>query len=315
MTVERPALLRRARHRPPIRPARLAAIALAVLILLVAAAVLVGPLVEHRGDHHAAPPAVRYDPNAADALSWATVGNAHTVTRAIYPAQRLESLLIDLPGDEQITRLTDFAPGQFGLDRISRPEPVSVDGHPGYFGKIRTQQAPDNSATDSGPDFYAPQPALAWQLVPDRWVVLDGGFGAVHTSKQQLLAIEPTLGIRPRIEPVRVPVTLGYLPPGWSIEDVTFGDAGQLGPQYPSMSIDLRQGGNAITFTMSKLKPGTVEPNIHRQVGDYWLSCFAGFGDVDPALAGKILDSAKLAAHPDGDNASWFPVAMLFSTR
>ena len=129
-------------------------------------------------------------------------------------------------------------------------------------------------------------------------MVLDGGFGAVHTSKQQLLAIAPTLGVRPRTEPLRVPVTLGYLPPGWSIDDLTFGDAGQLGPQYPSVSIDLRQGGNTITFTMSKLKPGTVEPNIHRQAGDYWLSCFAGLGDVDPTLAGKILDSAKLASPP-----------------
>ncbi|HEX4728283.1 MAG TPA: hypothetical protein VH298_10835 [Jatrophihabitans sp.] len=311
MTVERPALLRRARHRPPIRPARMAAVALAVLVLLIAAVVLIAPLAEGRIEHHAAAPAVRYDPNAADALSWATVDTSHTVTRALYPAQRLESLLIDLPGDEQISRLTDFAPGRFSIDDIGEPEPVTVDGHPGYFGQIRTQQAPDDSAADSGPDFYAPQPALAWQLVPDRWVVLDGGFGAVHTSEQQLLAIVPKLGIRPRTEPVRVPVTLGYLPPGWSIEDVTFGDAGQLGPQYPSVSIDLRQGGNTITFTMSKLKPGTVEPNIHRQAGDYWLSCFAGFGDVDPTLAGKILDSAKLAAHPDGDNASWFPVATL----
>jgi hypothetical protein len=311
VTVERPALLRRARHRPPIRPARVATVALAVLILLIAAAVLIAPLAEGRIDHHASAPAVRYDPNAADALSWATVNDSHTVTRAIYPSQRLESLLIDLPGDEQITRLTDFAPGRFGLDRIGEAEPVMVDGHPGYFGMVRTQQAPDNSATDSGPDFYAPQPALAWQLFPDRWVVLDGGFGAVHTSKQQLLSIAPTLGVRPRTEPVRIPVTLGYLPPGWTIDDLTFGDAGQLGPQYPSVSIDLRQGGNTLTFTMSKLKPGTVEPNIHRQVGTYWLSCFAGLGDVDPTLAGKILDSASLAAHPDGDNASWFPAAAL----
>ena len=311
MTVERPALPRRAWHRPPSRPAQVAAIALAILILLVAAMVLVAPLVEGRIQPRAAAPAVHYDPNAADALSWATVDNSHTVTRAIYPAQRLESLLIDLPGDEQISRLTDYAPGSFNLDRIGDPEPVTVDGHPGYFGTIQTQQAPDNSAVDSGPDFYAPQPALAWQLVPDRWVVLDGGFGAVHTSEQQLLAIAPTLGIRPRTEPIRVPVTLGYLPPGWSIEDVTFGDAGQLGPQYPSVSIDLRQGGNTITFTMSKLKPGTVEPNVRQQAGDYWLSCFPSFGELDPALAGKILDSAKLAAHPDGDNASWFPVATL----
>lgn len=315
MTVERPAPPHRARHRPPIRPAQLAAIALAILILLIATVVLIAPLTEGRNSRPA--PAVRYDPNAADALSWATVGNTHTVTRAIYPAQRLESLLIDLPGpgDEPIARLTDFAPGQFGLDRIGQPEPVTVDGHPGYFGKIRTQQAPDDSAADSGTDFYAPQPALAWQLVPNRWVVLDGGFGAVHTSKQQLLAIAPTLDVQPRTEPIRVPVSLGYLPAGWRIDDVTFGDAGQLGPQYPSVSIDLRQGGNTITFTMSKLKPGTVEPNIHRQAGDYWLSCFAGFGDVDPTLAGKILDSARLASHPDGDNASWFPVAMLLSTR
>ena len=48
MTVERPALLRRARHRPPIRPAQLAAIALATLILLIAAVVLIAPLVERR---------------------------------------------------------------------------------------------------------------------------------------------------------------------------------------------------------------------------------------------------------------------------
>jgi hypothetical protein len=311
VTVERPAPPRRARHRPPIRPAQVSVIALVTLILLVAAVVLIAPLVEDQLAHHAAPPAVHYDPNAADALSWATVNDSHTVTRALYPAQRLESLLIDLPGDEQITRLTDFAPGQFSLARIGQPEPATVDGHPGYFGRIRTQQAPDNSAADSGADFYAPQPALAWQLVPDRWVVLDGGFGAVHTSEQQLLAIAPTLGIRPRTEPIRVPITLGYLPPGWRIDDITFGDAGQLGPQYPSMSIDLRQGGNTITFTMSKLKPGTVEPNVHRQAGDYWLSCFAGFGDVDPALTGRILDSATLAAHPDGDNPSWFPVASL----
>jgi hypothetical protein len=311
VTIERPALPRQARHRPPIRPAQLAAVALAVLALLVAAAVLIAPLADSRIDQHPAAPTVRYDPHAANALSWATVNTSDTVSRAIYPAQRLESLLIDLPGDEQIARLTDFAPGTFSVGRIGHPAPVTVDGHPGYFGTIRTQQAPAGSGADSGPDFYAAQPAVAWQVAASQWVVLDGGFGAMNTTEAQLLAIAPTLGVRARTEPIRVPVQLGYLPPGWTVDDVTFGDAGQLGPQYPSASVDLRQGSNTVTFTMSKLKPGTVEPNIHRQSGDYWLSCFAGIGDVDPALVRRILDSATLAARPDTENGSWFPVSSL----
>ena len=318
-TFERPATLRhQPQHRTPTRIAplavtRLGILAVLVLVGLVAAVVIIAPLAADRIRPHntvVAPPA-RYDPNSADALSWATLTTSNTVTRAIYPSQRLESLLIDLPGDEQIIRLTDFAPGSFGLARIGNPVPVTVDGHPGYFGKIRTQQPPAGVGADSGPDFYAAQPAVAWQLQPNRWVVLDGGFGAVKTTKEQLLAIAPTLGIRPRTEPVRIPLKLGYLPPGWTIDDVTFGDAGQLGPQFPSVSIDLRQGTNTLTVTMSKLKPGTVEPNIHRQAGNYWLSCFAGLGDTDPTLAGQILDSVTVAAKPDTDNDSWFPVAAL----
>lgn len=326
MTIERPATFERLvtlqrhrpRHRPPIRTAPLIAstvgvLAVLIVAVLVAAVVIVAPLAADRIRPHstvAAPP-LRYDPTSASALSWATVTTTDTVTRTIYPSQRLESLLIDLPGDEQITRLTDFAPGSFGLARIGSPVPVTVDGHPGYYGKIRTQQAPDGAGVDSGSAFYAAQPAVAWQLAPDRWVVLDGGFGAMTTTKAQLLATAPTLGVRARTQPVRIPVMLGYLPPGWTIDDVTFGDAGQLGPQYPSVSIDLQHGKNTITFTMSKLKPGTVEPNIHRQAGNYWLSCFAGLGDTDPTLASRILDSATMAARPDAENASWFPVASL----
>ncbi|HJQ00595.1 MAG TPA: hypothetical protein VJ851_03245 [Jatrophihabitans sp.] len=321
MTIERPAALRyQPQHRTrtsPLVANRLGIVAALVLAGLVAVVVIIAPLAADRirpPSTVLAPPA-SYDPNSADALSWATVTTSNTVTRAIYPSQRLESLLIDLPGDEQITRLTDFAPGTFGLARIGNPVPVIVDGHSGYFGKIRTQQAPAGVGFDSGPDFYAAQPSVAWQLEPGRWVVLDGGFGAVKTTKDQLLAIAPTLGIQARTDPVRIPLKLGYLPTGWTIDDVTFGDAGQLGSQYPSVSIDLRQGTNTLTFTMSKLKPGTVEPNIHRQAGAYWLSCFAGLGDTDPTLAGQILNAATVAAKPDTENASWFPVAALLSTR
>jgi hypothetical protein len=325
VTIERPAAFEASttprhqpRHRPPIRTAPVLAstlgiVAALILAVLVVAVVIVAPLAADRIRPHstvAAPP-LRYDPASASALSWATVTTTDTVTRTIYPSQRLESLLIDLPGDEQITRLTDFAPGTFGLTRIGSPVPVTVDGHPGYYGKIRTQRAPDGAGADSGPAFFGAQPAVAWQLAPSRWVVLDGGFGAMTTAKAELLATAATLGVHARTEPVRIPVKLGYLPPGWTIDDVTFGDAGQLGPQYPSVSIDLRQGLNTITFTMSKLKPGTVEPNIHRQAGDYWLSCFAGLGDTDPALASRILDSVTVAAKPDTENDSWFPVASL----
>ena len=318
-TFERPVTLRhQPRHRSPIRTAPLVVstlgiVAALILAVLVIAVVIVAPLAADRIRPHttvAAPP-LRYDPTSASALSWATVTTSDTVTRTIYPSQRLESLLIDLPGDEQISRLTDFAPGSFGLARIAGPVPVTVDGHPGYYGKIRTQQAPDGAGAGSGTAFFAAQPAVAWQLEPDQWVVLDGGFGAMTSTRAQLLATAATLGVRARTQPVRIPVTLGYLPPGWTIDDVTFGDAGPLGPQYPSVSVDLRQGTNTITFTMSKLKPGTVEPNIHRRAGDYWLSCFAGLGDTDPALVNRILDSATVAAQPDTESDGWFPISSL----
>jgi hypothetical protein len=310
VTFERQA---KVRHRTRPRPVAgtLTAILLGIIATLIVSAVIIAPLATSRQHDSVPVPTLRYDPASPSALSWATVNTTHTVTRAIYPAQRLESLLIDLSGDEQVTRLTDFAPGNFGVDRIGNAVPVTIDGHAGYFGKIRTQQAPAGAAVDSGAAFYAAQPAVAWQLSANRWVVLDGGFGAMNTTRAELLAIAPTLGVRSRTQPVRVPVTLGYLPAGWTTDDVTFGNAGQLGAQYPRVSIDLRQGTNTVTFTMSKLKPGTVEPNIHRQAGDYWLSCFAGLGDVDPALVRRILDSATLAARPDTEDGSWFPVSSL----
>jgi hypothetical protein len=306
-----PALLARAKTSQPHPNAR-PRLTLALAVAMVAALIAVPFAISRHdaGDSGGVATAPGYDPDAADALSWATVDDNLNSSRNMDRIEKQETIVVLLPGGVYVT-LIDYAPGTFGIDRILQREPVTINGLAGYYGQVATQAMPSPFPGESAQELerdkklFGPQPALAWQVAPNQWVVLSHlGGGSLSSTKATLLAIAPRLGVRARTEPVRMPLKLGYLPAGWTLDTAGFGPPPPGRPGPIVAVIGLLNGNKRFALILSADAPTVTD--VGRKFGDLWVVLNQDQGTLDAATVRRILDSVVVAAQPGSENGSWF---------
>ncbi|MGI8665281.1 MAG: hypothetical protein ACR2N4_04515 [Jatrophihabitans sp.] len=292
-----------------IRSRRRARLSIAVAVVIVATLVITPFAITHRADHHptapTAPIAVHHG-SFSGPLSWATISTADKLTRIMDVGLKLEYIEIDLP-DYKEAILTDFAPGAFDISRMQNPRPVTVDGHPGYFGTV--QLATDSSQKLRLPiPFGSSWPTLAWQLAANQWVLVQELQLPPVANESRLVALAEQFQVRIRTQPVRMPFKIGYLPgTGWQATKLQVGNSGDI--VNDGGEIDLVNGVMKITLSVASTELGPLGGGS-RLIGDYEVKIMDSTG-VDQSTLTRIQNSVVLASRPHTDNDSWFPITSM----
>lgn len=146
-----------------------------------------------------------------------------------------------------------YAAGAFDPAEVSGGDPVSVQGHSGYYG-LATSSAHQLDHLDNPSEV----PTLAWEFAPERWALVQG-WDAADTPPLQELHLDPRTEMTrvaaavntSAAAPLLVPYRVGHLPAG------------------------LRHGGGGDTAAMA---PSDWQSYL-------W---FLGAGSIDPALTIEV---------------------------
>ena len=244
-------------------------------------------------------------PAVLSPMSWATVSLENPVHRDML--NDLELLTIQLSGGGRI-QVVDFAPKAFDPGAIIDPTPVTVDGHAGYFGQISS--TPNSAAHwPATTTLGNPRPSLAWPVGNDRWVVLAGD-SAEFKTEAGLLAITPKLGVQVRSTPVLMPIKLGYLPAGWTLQTAALSGTGPHLRDSGYTRLGLADGkGHSLSISMLPHVGAPIDAALTRTSRGYDISLSASGSGLSQASLHRILNSATVAAAPGNENHSWFPIS------
>jgi hypothetical protein len=240
---------------------------------------------------------------------------------------------VSVPGaGKSIGEIDVFAEGALDATELTRGDAVTVNGRPGYFGLFHM---PDASSTGPG------KPALGWQYADGAWAVVNGDWGfqpgtetydlsAARAAEQVVANAVDTSGS----EPFLVDYTLGWLPPGLTVEQVsdTFGLDGTpvvavgFGAGHPGVSGKAAYAGSALTVSRVPASPDSpVNTTVAGKPAFYdsRIGLVVHFPDstdlvieVDPMHADTFseADLIAIATHvsfaPDrADRSTWVPGA------
>ena len=330
------ALIRRAMagqpRRSPVRNRLSVAVAMTIVAALIAAPFAIKRLTTTSNVTRPNPATPSPHRLSEPALSWVTVSNDHyTFDRSMSVGSNQEFIQIEGTFYDEWA-LVDFAPGSFDTSLVAHATSTVVDGHPGYFAKATVQPPYPryltllmsplvNGSFAGGHGYFS---TIAWQLAPDHWVMLDryqtaaslGGPTTWSASEPELLAFAATLHLKVRTEPVRQPFRVGYLPgTGWQLKSMeVFTDhQPSRGSRAQAMLV---RGNLTVQIGIFPNLPGSLDPYSHRDVGNYRIEVNRDAEEshrspLDAATTKRILDSITLAAHPETENDSWFPVSAL----
>jgi hypothetical protein len=176
------------------------------------------------------------------------------ITSSSYLLGDRETTEVILPGEDGVIagEVVAYPRGGFDPTEVRRGRPVTVQGHPGYFGpSISSADQIDHLATPTRPL------TLAWETAPDRWIAVQG-WDATGTPALQRRHLDPfteEMRVARAVDasttrPLLLPYRVGYLPaglrhgggratpslePGWDWDSyLWFVGAGQTGPAQSS---------------------------------------------------------------------------------
>jgi hypothetical protein len=167
--------------------------------------------------HHRAspPPAVRQPVNPALSSVEFTVAAPPGYTTVEYASsklfQRASLIPVRPPNNGGWATITRYRPG--GYHGATKGSPVTVDGQPGFV----VADAHPTSVGYRDTDPTAHQRAVVWQYAPGAWGMATGGSGRTPAAVDQA-NLRLAEAVRPGATPVRVPMTLGYLPDQLTLE-------------------------------------------------------------------------------------------------
>lgn len=297
------------------RSRRRARVTIAVAVTAVAALIATPFAIPHGSGNSSGRPTATPSPAAtpvphgtfAGPLSWATLNTANKLTRVMDADLKLEYVSVDLP-DFKSAFVTDFAPGAFNISRMQQRVPVTVDGHPGYFGKI--QIATTRSQQQGLPiPFGSSWPTVAWQLAANQWVIIQELQLPPTANESRLVTLAEQFQVRIRTQPVRMPFKLGYLPgTGWRTTRLQVGNSGG----------DIISDGGEITLVNGALRVdlSVVSSELgpsgrgSRVIGDYEVRIVDSAG-LGQATLTRIQNSVTLASRPHAEDGSWFPISQM----
>jgi hypothetical protein len=225
-----------------------------------------------------------------------------------------------------IREITAFAPGLFSKSLISDPQPVTVNGRPGFFGAVLPWRNDNVSHTDPaytdprGSKYSRPLPSVAWKIGANQWVAVTSDAPS-EGNATALIAIASR--VHATSAAVRTPIKIGYLPSGYQLSDV---DHEAAGDEYPASFSEVGFRRNtkydypdwtvSVTKPITETGPGTpvvgparpIYSEVHRTVGEYVVTV-ATQGTISKAQAERVLASVTLAKQPASPNDTWFTLA------
>ncbi|MGX7681946.1 hypothetical protein ACSMXN_23935 [Jatrophihabitans sp. DSM 45814] len=227
------------------------------------------------------------------AMSWVTVSIEDPIVRDM--RADVEYLSIEVLGGHHL-QIAAFAPGRFSMSQISDPIPVTVVGQPGYFGQASVHNGP--------------RPSVAWQVTPDQWVILQGDPPELQDAAG-LSGIAAKLGLEARTAPVTVPIKVGYLPTGWTLQSASIVTPGPDQPaSSASAAIAVQNGKQTIVITVrAGTAVGADKSAVSRIIDGHVLSVESKVPLSSPDTVQKVLSSLTLASQPDRQNSSWFTLS------
>jgi hypothetical protein len=306
----------------------IAAVAVAVVALATAPALL--------RDHGGAPPVAQRPastsapaaqapplPTLLAARTWITYSGSDAVNYY----DTVQAQYIDLRASSdgfQVREITAFAPGLFSTSLIGNPQPVTVNGGPGFFGTLLPWRGDHVSHTDPahtdprGSKYADPMPAVVWKIGADQWAAVisnvpgEGNAAALTAIASRVKATDA---------PVRTPIKIGYLPAGFKLNNVDHLSAEPDGAAINSSDVGFRLDDTYDdadwTITLASAAPAPsadsprsfpIYPEVHRRIGRYVITV-ATFGAITEEQANQVLSSITIASQPDSPNDSWFTLA------
>ncbi len=139
-------------------------------------------------------------------------------TSATYLSSDRETTDVMLPDGRGVLagEVVAYPPGGFDPTAVRRGQPVTVQGHQGYFGaSTSSADQVDHVANPTRPA------TLAWEAAPDRWIVVQGWDAATSPPLQarHLDPLTEEMRVARAVDtsttkPLLLPYEVGYLPAG-----------------------------------------------------------------------------------------------------
>ena len=176
------------------------------------------------------------------------------------------------------------------LDRVRRPQSVSVNGQPATFGRVGGETV------------------LLWQVDGQAWAEVSGDWPA--SQRDELVRI--ARAVRPADAPVRMNLRIGWLPAGLVATNSTFYDAAHTGP-YFAVEFGDGQAGTAMTISrgqdVQSSQPGSA---FHRNATVNGRPAEYETGSFGASLAVRYADGSVVLVDVPKDHAARYDRATLF---
>jgi hypothetical protein len=302
-------------HRPSPTRARFSiAVAVAIVAALIAVPLAIRQAVRNSSTPSPATSSGAPAAKKVTALSWVTLPTGGWSERLLFGDPNQENIFIAVtpPAGGNEVVVTDFPPGGFDTGQLAKAKPVTVDGHRGYYGQLTTMTGPKPTSGLRHYPVVGPHPALAWEIAPDQWVVLSGGYyPAQHLTEDQLVSTAESLGLHARNTPAGLPFKVGYLPgSGWQLHIANLGNetttVGTLILTRESTELVISVGSGPYA-----LPPGSLIGHVGRfsvAVTQRDVGSEKPIAVFDSATLAKIAHSIVVASPSDRESSSWFPV-------
>ena len=205
---------------------------------------------------------------------------------------QVQSARVTVPGANKDIGGIDYYPDRVrptDLDRVRKPQPVSVDGQAGTFGRVGGETV------------------LLWQVQGGDWAEISGDWPA--SQRDELVRI--ARAVHPADTAERMNVRIGWLPTGLVVTNSTYYDAAHTGP-YFSVEFGDDLAGTALSISrgeyVQSTQPGSA---FHRNATVNGRPAEYDSGSDGASLAVRYADGSFLLVDVPKDHAARYDRSVL----